>query len=140
MHEYKVEINDIETKMISSISELTQEFTALQVADDGHISFEPNPMFGDLNEFGILKTSREKGLFKKRRVQEYYLELNFDYPDGKSGLCGYVTSDFNEIREMLFDLINHQKFPDISSWIMTKFDANGNTLSFEESNPHLCRK
>jgi len=128
MYEYKVEINDSETKVISSTSELTQEFAALQAADDGHLSFDPNPIFGDLNEFGILKTSREKGLFKKRRVQEYYLELNFKYPDGKSGLCGHVTSDFDEIREMLFDLINHQKLPDISSWIMTMFDANGNAL------------
>ena len=137
MHEYKVEINDLETKIITSITELSQELGNMQASDKGHISFKPTLMFSSIEEFGLLKTTRIKGLFKKRQVQDYYLELNFKYADGKSGLCGYVTPDFNEVKEMVSNLVTHQQLPDISTWVMTKFDVNGKVLPFRESNPHL---
>jgi len=137
MHNYEVIINDIETKSISSITELTHELENMRISSEGHISFTPTPAFSDLSEFGILKTSKMKGIFKKRLVQDYYLELNFKYSDGKSGLCGHITRDFNEIKDILSNLITYQKLPDFSKWIMTKFDTDGKALPFEESNPHL---
>jgi len=136
MYKFQITINELETKTISAITELTQELDNMQESNDGHISFKPTPAFNDLEEFGILKTSQIKGLFKKRLVQDYYLELNFKYSDGKSGLCGHITPDFNEIKEMISNLITHQKLLNTSTWIMTKFDSNGKVLPFKESNPH----
>ena len=109
----------------------------MQDSDAWHISFRPTPMFSDLEEFGILKTSRTKGIFKKRLVQDYYLELNFKYSDGRRGLCGYISPDFDEIVEMLSNLVTHQQLPDISTWVMTKWDTDGKVLPFKESNPHF---
>jgi len=137
MYKYNVVVNEREGKIISSMSDITQELANMEVSDADHISFKPAPMFSDIEEFGILKTSRTKGIFKKRLVQDYYLELNFKYPDGKSGLCGHITLDFDEIKGMLSNLITHQQLPDISTWIMTTFDVNGKVLPFKEANPHL---
>jgi len=137
VYKYNVEINERETKIISSIAELAQELDNMQASNGDHISFKPTLMFSDLEEFGILKTSKIKGIFKKRLVQDYYLELNFKYADGKSGLCGHITPNFNEIKEMLSNLVNHQKLPDVSTWVMTKFDVNGKVLPFKEANPHM---
>ena len=136
MYNFKVIINDLETKTIFSIADLTKELNNMQAANEVRISFEPDPVFCDLERFWLLKIQKKKGVFKKRLVFDYYLELNFKYPDGRSGLCGYNSYNFDEIEVMITNLINHQKLPDFSSWVMTKWDADGKGLSFAESNPN----
>ena len=128
--------NDLKLKTILSIADLAKEFNNMKAVNEIRFSFEPDPVFGDLERFWLLKLPKKKGIFKKRLVFNYYLELNFKYPDGKTGLCGYNTYGFDEVEVMITNLINHQKLPDISSWIMTKWDANGKGLSFAESNPN----
>jgi hypothetical protein len=128
--------NDLESKTILSTVDLAKEFNNMKAVNEISFSFEPDPVFCDLESFWLLKTSKKKGFFKKRFVFDYYLELYFKYPDGKTGLCGYNTYSFDEVETMITKLINHQKFPDISSWIMTKWDASGKVLSFDESNPN----
>ena len=137
MYKYEVVINELETKTISMITELAQKLDNMRDSNEGHISFKPTPMFSDLEEFGVLKTSRTKGIFKKRLVQDYYLELNFKYSDGKRGLCGYITPDFDEIKVMLSNLISYQQLPDTSTWVMAKFDVDGKVLPFREANPNF---
>ena len=126
----------LESKTISSIADFAQELKDIQTANEARFSFEPPHVFFDLERFWLIKTSKMKGFLKKRLVFTYYLELNFKYPDGKSGLCGYTTHSFDDVESMITNLINHQKLPDISSWIMTKWDTDGKGLSFAESNPN----
>ena len=137
MHKYKLTVNDLEAKIISSTSELKNELEGLRTKNGLGLSFVPDPALNDLIEFGTLTTSRKKGVFRKKLVTDYYLELNFKYHDGKTGLCGYNTYDFCEIKDMIINLVDYQKLPDISSWVMTKWGADGKGLSFDESNPNL---
>jgi len=103
--------NIIETKTISKTEDLKKELINIQTTNEIRLSFEPDPAFSHLEKFWLLKTPKKKGV--------YYLELNFKYPDGKTGLCGYNTYNFDEMEVMITNLIIHQKLPDISSWVMS---------------------
>ena len=136
MYNFKVTINDLETKAIFSIADLAKELNDMQAANEVRFSFEPDPVFWDLERFWLIKIPKKKGVFKKKLVFNYYLELNFKYPDGRSGLCGYNSDSFDELEVMITNLINHQKLPDFSSWVMTIRDKDGKAISLLDPNPN----
>ena len=134
--ETKIEERIPTTKTITSITELAQEFDDIHNSSDGSIGFWPTPMFSDIETFWFRKDSKKKGLFSKRLVKYYYIELNFKSSDGSSGFSGYNTLDFNEVKDMLANLILCQKLPDTSNWTTAVKYANGKGDAFIGPYPH----
>ena len=133
MQKYEFSIDDGEAKVITSIEEIEQdleELNNMQASEenDRHLFFKPMPPFCDVIEFSVSKSAETKGFFKKRLLQNYYFEINFKYPDGTAGLSCKIGFEFNEVKEILTNLINYQQLPNTNEpdWSIVKFDADGN--------------
>lgn len=139
MQTYKVIINEVSSKTISSIDELTQELETMQSTEDMYMAFIPIPNFNDLDSLDVIKLSEIKGIFKKRLVPEYHLHLYCKYASGKMGIYQHIVSSFNEVNEILSNLITHQKLPNIPAWKLTRIDENGRLIPykrFRKSDPN----
>ena len=121
MYSYQVMDGDIangdgEKKAFSQMSEIARELMQLKEQQGYTLGFTSTPIIDNVEELGILNSSYYKGIFVKTYIQSYYCEINFLYPDNTRRLYGYITGDFDEVNDIIYNFVVKQKIPDYSNW------------------------
>ena len=132
MYKFQIINDDGTRKPFCELNEIENEIILLRDQKDYGFEISVTPPVENADSISVINAGRYKGIFKKKLVQEYYVELVLPYadktwmlygeikmtfpPDKKWILYGEIFKNFDEIEEIISNFVIQHKLPDYARW------------------------
>ena len=98
-------------KTFTTLSEIEYEIKQLKDGKGYDLEISSTPRIQNIETFSVMNSSYHKGIFKKRYISSYLLEIALEEES-----YGRFTDNFEEVKELIQDFVNLQRIPDYSDW------------------------
>ena len=115
---YTFELNDDQDNVreITKLSDIAYELEQLKLEKNYTLGIGVKPDLENIFELAVVNSCGYKGIFKKRYEVKYFVMADMKFDKGVPVPVGYLTSDFDEVKTILQNFIEHQKAPDTNIW------------------------